>query len=111
MPIPNAENAFVPDAKAIDYLLNNNHPDGGSKASWFKALGYTKEMSHVLVNDLIDIARECEEFETETTKFGVKYIACGLIGIGEFTGNIKTVWIVEKDNPPRLITAYPNELK
>jgi hypothetical protein len=40
MPIPDAERAIVSRKKIQDYLLNEEHPDGGSKAVWFASLGY-----------------------------------------------------------------------
>jgi hypothetical protein len=38
MPIPNATEATVATEKVRDYLLNPEHPDGGSKAAWFQSL-------------------------------------------------------------------------
>jgi hypothetical protein len=35
MPIPNATEATAAAVKVRDYLLNPEHPDGGSKAAWF----------------------------------------------------------------------------
>ncbi len=35
MPIPNADQAILAAEKVRDYLLNLEHPDGGSKAVWF----------------------------------------------------------------------------
>ncbi|MHB8898707.1 MAG: DUF6883 domain-containing protein [Thermoguttaceae bacterium] len=37
MAIPNAEQAVVTAEKVRDYLLNLEHPDGGSKAAWFRS--------------------------------------------------------------------------
>ncbi|WP_390621095.1 DUF6883 domain-containing protein [Stieleria neptunia] len=42
------------------------------------------------------------------TRFGVKYRALGTVGRSEHRpGVVLTVWIVEDDDPPRLVTAYP----
>ena len=50
----------------------------------------------------------CKAFDTETTGFGVKYKALGTVGRPEYRpGIVVTVWIVEDDDPPRLVTAYP----
>ncbi|QDS86474.1 hypothetical protein EC9_06360 [Rosistilla ulvae] len=96
------------DAKVRDYLLNPAHPDGGSKAIWFHSLGYDREESHHLAADLLAIARNSRTFDTETTGFGVKYKALGTVGRPEHRpGVVLTVWIVEDDDPPRLVTAYP----
>ncbi len=108
MPIPDAKRAVVEDAKVRDYLLNLAHPDGGSKAIWFHSLGYDRDEWHNLAADLLAIARNCTTFDTETTAFGVKYKALGIVGRPESRpGVVVTVWIVEDDDPPRLVTAYP----
>ena len=112
MPIPNSEHAFVAEIKVRDYLLNLNHPDGGPKAVWFYSLGYSRNHCLELSNDLLAIAQHCESFDTETTTFGVKYKATGLIGRPDKRpGLVMTVWIVEDDEAPRLVTAYPEETK
>jgi len=112
MPIPSSEHAYVDEEKVRDYLLNLNHPDGGSKAVWFQSLGYSRDHCPQLSNDLLAIARRCESFATEITPFGVKYKATGLIGrLGKRLGLVITVWIVEDDEAPRLVTAYPGKTK
>ena len=80
MRIPDAQRAIAADEKVHDYLLNLEHPDGGSKAIWFHSLGYTRADWKHLCDDLLAIARECDEFDRETTEFGVKYKAGGVIG-------------------------------
>jgi hypothetical protein len=108
MPIPDAERAIVEDAKVRDYLLNLAHPDGGSKAIWFHSLGYHRDKWQCLAEDLLAIARNCTMFDTESTRFGVKYNAVGTVGRADYRpGEVVTVWIVEDDDPPRLVTAYP----
>ncbi|MEX1026459.1 MAG: DUF6883 domain-containing protein [Candidatus Paceibacterota bacterium] len=110
MPIPDANRAVVEDVKVRDYLLNLSHPDGGSKAVWFHALGYNRDDWHYLATDLLDVAQNCEEFDTENTKFGVKYKARGAVGRPDHRpAMVLTVWIVEDDDPPRLVTAYPDD--
>ena len=112
MPIPDAERAVIAAEKARDYLLNLEHPDGGPKAVWFHALGYARDEWQLLADDLTAIARDCDDFDTETTPFGIKYKAAGLVGRPNHRpGNVLTVWIVEDDDPPRLVTAYPDEDK
>ena len=64
------------------------------------------------MSDLLAIARECHEFDSETTRFGIKYKATGSVSRpGHRPGFVTTVWIVEDDNPPRLVTAYPDQYK
>ena len=108
MRIPDASRAVVEDTKVRDYLLNLGHPDGGSKAVWFHSLGYNRDECHYLSADLLAIARDCTDFDTETSRFGVKYKAVGPVGRPDHRpGLVLTVWIVDDDDPPRLVTAYP----
>jgi hypothetical protein len=93
MPIPEADRAVVEDAKVRDYLLNLSHPDGGSKAIWFHSLGYHRDKWQDLADDLIAIAKNCATFDTEITRFGVKYKALGIVGRSEQRpGVVLTVW-------------------
>jgi len=109
MPLPDAKRAVVADEKVRDYLLNLSHPDGGSKAVWFYSLGYTHEDWRLLAADLLAIANGCDHFDTESTSFGVKYKASGTVGRPNHRpGFVLTVWVVEDDDPPRLVTAYPD---
>ena len=110
MPIPDADRAAVAREKVYDYLLNLDHPDGGSKAIWFKSLGYERENWQLLADDLLTIAGACNDYKTETSQFGVKYKARGEVGRpGHRAGRVLVVWIVEPDEPPRLVTAYPDD--
>lgn len=110
MPIPDAQRAFVADEKVRDYLLNLEHPDGGSKAVWFYSLDYKRIEWELLAADLLAIARDCDEFLIETTGFGVKYKAGGLVGRPNYRSRrVLTIWIVEDDDPPRLVTVYPSD--
>ncbi len=110
MPIPNATEATAATEKVRDYLLNPEHPDGGSKAAWFQSLGYARDRWHELASDLLALAATCEKFATVRTSFGVKYVVKGQIGRGlHRSASVLAVWIVEADRPPRLVTAYPDE--
>ena len=110
MPIPNATAAIAAPEKVRDYLLNLEHPDGGSKAAWFQSLGYTRDHWHELASDLLALAATCKAFATVRTPFGVKYIVKGQIGRApQRSATVLAVWIIEADRPPRLVTAYPDE--
>jgi hypothetical protein len=110
MPIPNATEATAATEKVRDYLLNAEHPDGGSKAAWFQSLGYGRDRWHELASDLLALAATCEQFATVRTPFGVKYVVKGQVGRESHrSASVLAVWIVEADRPPRLVTAYPDE--
>ena len=109
MPIPDAGEAVIAAEKVRDYLLNPKHPDGGSKAVWFHSLGYARNEWQLLADDLMAIARDCDHCDTIKTPIGVEYKATGLGGRPTHRpGKVLTVWIVEDDDPPRLVTAYPD---
>ena len=109
MPIPDADRAIACRAKVHDYLLNHEHPDGGSKAVWFHSLGYEQHNWQVLADDLLVIARTCGQFDTERSVYGIKYKASGILSRPDhWPARVVAVWIVEDDDPPRLVTAYPD---
>ncbi|MEX1027794.1 MAG: DUF6883 domain-containing protein [Candidatus Paceibacterota bacterium] len=108
MPFPDAEHAIVTEAKVRDYLLNPNHPVGGPKAVWFASIGYTMDTWQDLAGDLLRLARTVDDFVAKSSPFGVKYEVSGGIGRpGHRPADVISVWIVEENSLPRLITAYP----
>ena len=108
MPFPDAEHAIVGEDKVRDYLLNPNHPVGGPKATWFASIGYSIDNLQDLVEDLLRLARTVDDFVAKPSPFGVKYEVSGTIGRpGRRPAVVTTVWIVEENSLPRLITAYP----
>lgn len=111
MPIPNGHSAYVPPEKLTDYLLNAQHPVGGSKANWFRWLGYDSANPTVLEHDLLELVRTSESFSERDSPFGTKYAVSGTITTPNGNQvNLTTVWIIESSNDrPRLVTAYPGE--
>lgn len=108
MPFPDAEHAIVAEEKVRDYLLNPNHPVDGPKSKWFAFLGYTIDNWQDLVNDLWQLAGTVDDFVAKPSAFGVKYEVLGEIRRpGHRLDAVHTVWIVEGNSVPRLITAYP----
>ena len=106
MPFPDAEQAIVPQEKLCDDLLNPAHPVGGLKAAWFASIGYTQQNWEQLRNDLLRIAKSCENFVPKSSPFGVKYETEGEIGCGGYApAFVVAVWIVEENLAPRLVTA------
>ena len=107
MPFPNAEHAIVAEEKIRDYVLNPRHPVGGPKAVWFASIGYTLENWQDLADDLLRLARQ-GDFIAKPSPFGVKYEVLGEIGrSGHKPATVLSVWIVEGNSLPRLVTAYP----
>ena len=110
MPIPDAERAAIQAEKVRDYLLNLGYPVGRAKAIWFHTLGYTRDCWFELADDLLAIARGCDDFDSESTAYGIKYKAPGILARpGRRPARVLTVWIAEGEDPPRLVTAFPDE--
>ena len=109
MKLPNSQDALVPKDKLENYLLSEIHPIGRSKALFFKNLGYDDSDTDVLANDLLSIAQQEDVSDVQPSEFGTKYIIEGMIQTPSgATAAMRTVWIIEQDNPqPRLVTAYP----
>ena len=99
---------MVPERKITHYLLNRDHPEGGSKARYFLGLGYDLDTRERFRNDLLLLGRT-SEMEKVSTRFGSKYV-----GVASVTPprdgpvQVKTIWILRGDSPPPvLVTAYP----
>lgn len=111
MDSPNWEDAVVPFEKLTEYLLSETHRDGKAKARFFHLFGYERANAHILLADLLRIARTYPVSEINTTRHGEKYLIDGAIQtpIGRLI-RLRTVWIVESGLPaPRFVTAYPLE--
>ena len=111
MKLPNAENAYVERAKAVDYLLSTEHLDGKDKAKFFINRGFDSDdwqrFAHALrmhgaSNDVVRVIESLH-----CPKFVVEGIMETPDGLNPF---VRSVWII---NPgvaePRLVTAYPIE--
>ena len=111
MPIPYAENLHVPPAKLDAYLLDPDHPFGGGKAEWFARQGYHRGNADRLASDLIELARNSENWLSVTTRFGVKYAVVGSVETPRGRKvRLTTIWFIDTGRTvPRLITAYPGK--
>ena len=107
--LPNAENAYIPSEKLIDYLLSETHAVGKSKARFFRAHGYDEDNLHRLEQDLFSVSRYNEIDEQVTSTHGTKYVVSGALQTPRGTTvTVTTVWIVEPpDERLRFVTAYP----
>ena len=123
--LPNKNNAIVEDRKIREYLLNVDHPEGGSKAKFFIAKGFNRSNIEDFRAMLLAHARNNAVNKMETNKYTTKYIMEGpahyLTVSKTFSSeeqqekqvtsnkiNLRTVWsIVHDTNIPKLVTAYP----
>jgi hypothetical protein len=109
MYLPNLEHAVVEDSKIKDYLLNGQHPDGGSKARFFIRAGFSPSQLADFRLFLIRHAKDHPVARVEKTAFGTKYIIDGKVeGPKQYSFGLRTVWMTPTSSSfPILITAYP----
>ena len=107
--LPNVERAIVTEKKIVGYLLADTHPDGMSKAQFFRGLGFTADRWQVLAAALRHHATANPMVDKVQTRFGQEIVIEGILvtPVGR-TPVVRAVWIVEKGtSAPRLVTAYP----
>lgn len=106
--LTNATLANVEEPKVCDYLLNSRHPQNGGKAAYFLGFGFRPEKWAVMRDALIDHAAVNHLSGTFRSHHGTKYtVRCSISTPDESNPCVTTVWIVEGNSPPRLVTTYP----
>ncbi len=107
MKLPFAEQAVVPERKITHYLLNPDHPEGGSKARYFLRCGYSVDDVDRFRDDLLRLGRT-SDMEEVSTRFGPKYVGVGFVTPPQGGRvQVQTVWILRNGSPPPvLVTAY-----
>lgn len=100
---------YIAPAKITDYLLNSDHPDGGSKAVYFRRHGFGAARGDELAFALFAHAQP-DNFvrETISPRGDVKFIFEG--DIATPTGlniRIRSVWLIDGPLAGHLVTAYP----
>lgn len=106
MLVPNATWAIIPPGKTTNYLLNDEHPDGGSKARFFKKRRFDeKSLSEALLNFL----RENDFSEIIENQYGKKYVVDGVLPCPDGTTVIvRSIWVIKTSEfYPIFVTAYP----
>jgi hypothetical protein len=109
MKLPNHERAYVPEAKITNYLLNEDHPVGASKARFFLRFGFTKEAWQIFASALAEHAAAHEVSQILTAEDGVRYAVEGDLRTPDGRNPyIRSTWIIETGSElPRLTSAYP----
>lgn len=107
--MPGRENAIVEEVKISGYLLNLQHPDGKSKANFFRRAGFGLDNIAEFRALLLSHAHAHQVAKAEQTKFGTKYIIAGEVEtFASFRFILRTVWmLVPGSQQPKLTTAYP----
>jgi hypothetical protein len=108
MMLPDGDHAHVDRIKVIDYLLSLSHPDGQSKAQFFRRFGFKPEEWQVLAEALRVVGVSNPVVSIVASAHGERYTVDGPMQSPDGrTPMVRTVWIVERGDPPRLITAHP----
>lgn len=106
--LPGIANIAVGAAKITDYLLNPTHPIGGAKAQFFLAFGFSQSDWIALKKSLLDHPRNNPVATHVSTSQGEKYtVSCSRVTPDGRNPCVVSVWIIEPDSNPRLVTAYP----
>ena len=100
--------------KTQGYLLNTNHPKGGSKAKFMRdVLGYTTSDSKMFHNNVVNSIINREPTKTVQTKYGLKHTYhTTLIGKDCKSVSANVVAVVQKDNKRvtyKIVTVYPDK--
>jgi hypothetical protein len=103
------DEAEIPRAKIVLYLLNPNHHAGKSKARFFSRHGFTANGWQQLADALRQHARENEVVRQGQTPLGERFVVEGPIAMADGTvARVRSVWFVESgEQTPRFVTAYP----
>ena len=105
--LPSADRATVEERRIREYLLNLAHTDGGPKARFFIARGFTVGAWDVLQASLIIQGQTNAVTRSVDTEWGTRYtVECNCPTPDERNPCIRTVWQME-DGEPRLLTAIP----
>ena len=110
MKLPALEQAYVPEAKLVKYLLNLYHPGGGEdKARFFMSFGFTIEQWEVLAQSLLAHASANEVVSTMETVQGVNFAIDGSLDAPDGRRPfVRAVWTLDTgSSAPRFVTAYP----
>ena len=106
--LPMGHQAHIPRRKVTEYLLADRHPQGRSKARYFRSRGYRQDEPELLEVASREIATGGEVVSTEASAWGMKYITVGEVVAADGRPMwLEVVWIVEGSGPPSLVTAYP----
>ena len=108
MKLPRAKRARVDERKVVGYLLSTHHPDGRSKAAFFGSFGFSAARWELLADALRDHGMNGEVTSIATSDYGARYSVDGVIETPDGRNpRVRTVWLVDENGKPRLITAHP----
>lgn len=100
--------ASVPREKLHGYLLDLDHPEGGGKAKFFLARGFSRDELEVFASALRVQGTTNPVERYKPNEFGRKIIVrCSVVTPDGLNPCIVSVWMEDGSDQPRLVTAYP----
>jgi hypothetical protein len=107
--LPQADQVHVPKEKITLYLLNPGHRSGQSKARFFISQGFRLASWKELAQALREHARTHPVAKVIERPHGTNYVIEGELNTPSGKRpHVRSVWaVMEKNKPPRLVTAYP----
>lgn len=107
--LPNAACAVVEEKKIVEYLLNLAHPDGGPKAKFFLARGFSAPAWKTMRDSLTAQGRDNRVTKVTRMQWGTRYqVDCNCPTPDGVNPCIRSVWEIGLESLcPRLLTAYP----
>ena len=103
--------AIISRNKLIDYILNPDHYEGGSKARFLKEIGYDQSNWQLLAKDLREQHLLFKAIPGKSSPYGEKFEITGeLVGPTGIKRRIRSIWIIRKgENFARFITLIPEK--
>jgi hypothetical protein len=110
--LPGADKAIIPERKFTEYALNPLKSPDKAKA-FQEALGYNLDNVDKLIKNIQDSIKKFDAIDKGATEYGQRYeILMTLTGENGKTANIKSGWIIDKNNnETRLTSAYVTSKK
>ena len=113
-PVTRTGNVWYSQKKTEGYLLNTEHPKGGSKAKFMKdVLGYTQSDSHLFHKNVVDAITNKTPEKTVNTPYGLRHTYhTELIGKNGNKVKANVVVVIQKDNGRttyKIVTVYPDK--
>lgn len=95
--------------KISKYLLNDRHPDGRSKAAYFRAFGFAEKRPRELQAALYSHPDRNPVADAKETLHGSNLIVRCTIGTPDARNPcVVSVWMIVAERPARLVTACPD---
>ena len=97
MKLPGSATALVEERKIRDFLMNTTHPNGVTKARFFKGRGYRGDDWKRLAEDLRQHGQRNDVVDVVDSPFGTRYAVEGPVRTpSDGSVSLITVRIIEK---------------